>query len=81
MANKAKAAPNQANQVNQALVEAFKNATPKTPVLTSADKTYLRGLTKRGFTHDEILDITTNAGFKVMPDDLIASTRRRAKSG
>lgn len=81
MANKAKAAPNQANQVNQALIEAFKNATPKSPVLTSVDKTYLRGLIKRGFTHDEILEVATNTGFRITRDDLITNARGRAKIG
>jgi SOS response regulatory protein OraA/RecX len=54
--------------VNEGLMKAFENAKPANPALTSADKTYLRGLRRRGFTQDEIQKVAKDAGFVVPPD-------------
>lgn len=62
-------------QVNEGLVKAFENAKPANPALTSADRTYLRGLRRRGFTQEEIKQIANNAGFQV-PADLFESKKK-----
>ena len=53
--------------VNEDLAKAFEAVKPANPALTSADKTYLRGL-RRGFTQTEIQDVAKKAGFQVPPD-------------
>ena len=58
-------------KVNPKLAEAFEAVQPKNPALSSADKTYLRGLRRRGFTEVEIMDIAGKAGMQV-PADLFA---------
>lgn len=65
---------------NQLLLDAFKDVAPKTPALTSADRTFLRGLTRRGFTHEEILAVAQKTGMKVTKEDLITSQGRPAGS-
>lgn len=61
--------------VNEALVKAFENAKPANPALSSADKTYLRGLRRRGFTMEEIQNVAAKAGFEV-PADLFESKKK-----
>jgi hypothetical protein len=61
--------------VNPDLVKAFENAKPAKPALTSADKTYLRGLRRSGFTHKEIQDVAKKAGFEV-PYDLFEQKKK-----
>jgi SOS response regulatory protein OraA/RecX len=63
-------------KANKLLIDAFKDATPKNPALTSADKIYLRGLTRRGFTSDEILAIAAKTGIKVTLDDLTPKPKK-----
>jgi len=65
---------------NQLLLDAFKDASPKSPALTNADRTYLRGLTRRGFTHEEILNIAQKTGIKVTAEDLKTNGGRPAGS-
>lgn len=62
-------------QVNEGLVKAFENAKPANPALTSADRTYLRGLRRRGFTQEEIKKVAKEAGFDV-PADLFESKKK-----
>lgn len=62
-------------QVNEGLVKAFENAKPANPALTSADRTYLRGLRRRGFTQDEIKNVAKEAGF-VVPTDLFEQKKK-----
>ena len=64
---------------NPKLVEAFKNERPENPALSSADKSYLRGLRRQGYTQDEITNIAGKSGFTV-PADLFA-TKRQSKQG
>lgn len=54
--------------VNADLAKAFEAVQPANPALSSADKTYLRGLRRRGFTQVEIQDVAKKAGFVVPPD-------------
>lgn len=63
--------------VNEALMKAFENAKPKNPALTGADKAFLRGLKRRGFTLEEIKVIAADAGFLV-PDDLFEARKKSA---
>ena len=60
---------------NQKLVDAFKNERPANPALSAADKSYLRGLRRQGYTQDEIKTIAGKAGFEV-PADLFMSKRQ-----
>lgn len=62
--------------VNEALVKAFENAKPANPALSSADKTYLRGLRRRGFTMEEIQNVAAQAGFEV-PVDLFDTRKKK----
>lgn len=62
-------------QVNDGLLKAFENAKPANPALTSADKTYLRGLRRRGFTQEEIKKVANEAGFEV-PTDLFEQKKK-----
>jgi len=64
-------------KVNPALAAAFEAAQPANPALSSADKTYLRGLRRRGFTEYEIRDIAGRAGMQV-PDDLFVQKKKVA---
>ncbi len=64
--------------VNQDLVKAFEAAKPKNPALTSADKVFLRGLHRRGFTMPEIQEIAQKAGF-VVPANLF-ETKKKSKT-
>jgi SOS response regulatory protein OraA/RecX len=61
--------------VNEDLAKAFEAVKPANPALTSADKTYLRGLRRRGFTQNEIQDVAKKAGFQV-PTDLFESKKK-----
>lgn len=65
--------------VNPALINAVSNTPPKNPAITSADKTYLKGLIRRGYTHDEIISIGAKAGLKVNPQDLITNGKKAVK--
>jgi SOS response regulatory protein OraA/RecX len=65
--------------VNQDLANAFAEVKPKNPALSSADKTYLRGLRRRGFTQEEISDVAKKAGF-VVPADLFEQKPKKAKT-
>ena len=64
---------------NQKLVDAFKNERPANPALSAADKRYLRGLRRQGYTQEEIKSIAGKSGFEV-PADLFA-TKRQSKQG
>lgn len=65
--------------VNESLMKAFENAKPKNPALTGADKAFLRGLKRRGFTLEEIKVIASDAGFLV-PDDLFETKKKALQS-
>lgn len=56
-------------EVSEKLAKAFEAVEPKNPALSGADKIYLRGLQRRGFTESEIRDVAQKAGF-VVPADL-----------
>ncbi len=62
--------------VNSALMEAAQAATPKNPAVTGADKAYLRGLKKRGFTDDEVIQLAAKAGLKVDASMLVVKPRK-----
>lgn len=65
-------------QIASALTNAFASVQPANPALSRADKSYLRGLTKRGFTQEEIAEIAQKAGFKI-PADLFITKPKTAK--
>ena len=53
----------------EALLAAVAATRPAKPALSSADKTYLRGLKRQGYTEAEIIAIAQSAGYDV-PDNL-----------
>ena len=61
--------------VNEDLAKAFDAVKPANPALSSADKTYLRGLRRRGFTQNEIQDVAQKAGLQ-LPTDLFESKKK-----
>jgi SOS response regulatory protein OraA/RecX len=67
------------NQPAQGLIAAFEKRSPANPALTSSDKTYLRGLRRKGYTQEEIKTIASDAGFAV-PDDLFETGKRQKQS-
>ena len=52
---------------------------PANPALSAADKTYLRGLRRRGYTQEEIKTIASDAGFTV-PGDLFETGKRQKQA-
>ena len=62
--------------VNERLAMAFEKAKPANPALSSADKTFLRGMRRRGFTLEEIQKVAADAGFEV-PENLF-DTKKKA---
>ena len=69
---------NKAKQPAQGLVAAFEKTRPANPALSAADKTYLRGLRRRG-TQEEIKTIASDAGFTV-PGDLFETGKRQKQA-
>ena len=65
--------------VNADLAKAFESVQPANPALTSADKTYLRGHRRRGFTQSEIQAIAEKAGF-VVPANLFDIKKKSDKA-
>lgn len=57
-------------QVNEKLLEVVASTPPKNPALTGADRTFLRGLKRRGYTNEEIKGIGIKAGLNVKDEDL-----------
>lgn len=66
--------------VNEDLAKAFASAKPANPALTSADKSYLRGLLRRGFTAEEIQTVAKNAGFQVTAELFTPRKKAAAKA-
>jgi len=62
--------------VNPKLVAAFAATPPRTPALSAADATYLRGLRRRGYTLQEIIEVGTKAGF-VVPDNIFDAKKKK----
>lgn len=72
-------ATSKAKQPAQGLVDAFAKVRPANPALSAADKTYLRGLRRQGYTQDEIKRVASNAGFNV-PSDLFETGKRQKQA-
>ena len=49
-------------KVNPKLIEAAEATPPKNPAASAADRTYLRGLRRRGYTEEEIKVVAHKAG-------------------
>ena len=52
-------------KVNQLLQAATELVVPAVPVLSSADKSYLKGLKKKGYTNQQIIAIAQKSGFTI----------------
>lgn len=66
------------SKVKEALLKVVEATPPKIPALSSADKTYLRGLKRRGYTEGEIVAIVQKAGLSVPPDLFEQKKKKRA---
>ena len=66
-------------KVNPKLVEAAEATPPKNPAASAADRTYLRGLRRRGYTEEEIKVVANKAGL-AMPPDLFVSKKKSPPS-
>lgn len=64
-------------KVNPKLIEAAESTPPKNPAPSAADRTYLRGLRRRGYTEDEIKVVAQKAGL-LMPPDLFVPRKKPA---
>lgn len=62
--------------VNEKLAGVFAETPPENPAPSAADKTYLRGLKKRGYTEAEIIQVAAKAGFKITPDLFIIKPKK-----
>ena len=67
--------------VNAKLLEVVVATPPASPALTGADRVFLRGLKRRGYTEQEIILIGTKAGVKVTPEDLKPKAKEVIKRG
>lgn len=63
----------------EALVAAVAATRPANPALSAADKTYLRGLQRQGYTREEIIAIAQSAGYQVS-DDLFTKRANKKPS-
>lgn len=68
-------ATKQKQTVSSKLAEAFSAAQPKNPALNSSDKSFLKGLQRRGFTEQEIIEVAAKAGFVVTAEMLVVKKR------
>lgn len=62
----------------EALLAAVAATRPANPALSAADKTYLRGLRRQGYTQPEIIAIAQSAGYQV-PDNLFQTKTTNKK--
>lgn len=62
--------------INERLAVLLETAKPANPTLSSADRTQLIKLKKRGFTDAEIIDIADKAGLKVTAEMLTVKPRK-----
>lgn len=61
---------------HEKLLEAVATTPPMNPALTSADRVFLRGLKRRGYTESEIIAIGKKAGFIVTSESLKPAVKR-----
>lgn len=52
-------------KVNPLLQASVELVTPEIPVLSTADKSYLKGLKKKGYSDQQIIAIAAKSGFKI----------------
>ena len=71
-------AKSKVTQVNEKLTSIFSEVQPANPAPSSTDKAYLRGLKKRGFTDNEIIQVAAKAGYKITADMLIVKPKKIA---
>ena len=62
--------------VNSKLLEAAAATPPTNPALTGSDRAFLRGLTRRGYTEQEIIALGRKAGLNVTAADLVPRGRK-----
>ena len=62
--------------VNSKFLEVATSAVPANPAVTSADRAFIRGLKRRGFTDEEITALGRKAGLNIQPSDLAVKTRK-----
>lgn len=63
--------------VNEKLTSVFSDTPPQNPAPSAADKAYLRGLKKRGYTEAEIIQIAKKAGFSITPEIFVVKNVKK----
>jgi hypothetical protein len=66
------------SEVSEKLLEVFSTVTPANPKPIGADRRYLLGLQKRGFTPTEIINVAAKAGFKLTPEFFVLKKKNEA---
>jgi Holliday junction resolvasome RuvABC DNA-binding subunit len=65
-------------EVNQKLMDVFSAEKPANPAPVGADRRYMLGLMKRGYTPQEITNIAAKAGYKLTPEFFIKKAKPNA---
>jgi hypothetical protein len=65
-------------KVSERLVAATEATPPKNPAPSGADKAYLRGLKRRGYTEDEIRGVAAKAGMQLPADFFVPKKKKPA---
>lgn len=60
----------------ETLTTLFVDAPPANPAPSAADKVFLRGLKKRGYTEQEIISIAAKGGYQITPDLFVIKPRK-----
>ena len=63
-------------EINPKLVEVFSETRPANPTPVGADKRYLLGLLKRGYTPQEIANIAGKAGYKLSQEFFVVKQKK-----
>lgn len=63
-------------KINDNLLAAAEAIPPKNPAPTAADKSYLRGLRRRGYTDEEIRAVARKAGFGELAPDFFVPKKK-----
>jgi hypothetical protein len=62
--------------INSKLLEAATATPPANPALTGADRTFVRGLIRRGYTEGEVIALGQKASLNVTAADLVPKGRK-----
>jgi hypothetical protein len=63
-------------EVNEKLIAAFSETRPANPMPVGADRRYMLGLLKRGYTPQEITTIAAKAGYKLTNEFFVVKPKK-----